>query len=270
MKPTSKSEGSSEMKQRGSPAAKRRPLGSEIVSLPRALSKLGFCSRSQAELLIREGKVRVNGQLARFATQRVHLLDDQITVQNAKVAAPDHVYLMLSKPRGLITTVSDERGRATVFKCFEGANLPRVVPVGRLDQASEGLLLFTNDTKWANEMTSPTAHLPKIYHVQVAGIPTEAQVNQFRSGVESEGEVLRCSEIKIIRHGEKNSWLELTLHEGKNRHIRRMLAGLGIEVLRLIRIAVGPLKLGDLPKGQFRKLTETEVRALTPINQGLS
>jgi 23S rRNA pseudouridine2605 synthase len=187
---------------------------------------LGFCSRSRAELLIKQGKVRVNGQVVRLASRRVHLTRDKITVEDTKPALSAFVYVMLNKPRGLVTTTADERGRATVYECFAGATLPRIVPVGRLDQASEGLLLFTNDTKWADAITSPATHLPKVYHVQVNPIPSEAQVAECLKGVEEGGETLRCSGIKIIRTGERNAWLEVTLHEGKNRHIRRMLAAL--------------------------------------------
>jgi 23S rRNA pseudouridine2605 synthase len=240
-------------------------LTKDVVSLPRALSKLGFCSRSQAEILIKEGKVRINGQIVRLASRRVHLTRDKITVDNAKPSAPDFVYLMLNKPRGLVTTASDDRGRATVYECFPGAELPRVIPVGRLDQASEGLLLFTNNTKWADAITAPTSHLPKVYHVQVNPIPTDAQLTSCRQGVPDAKETLRCSEIKIIRSGEKNAWLEVVLTEGKNRHIRRMLGALGIEVMRLIRIRIGTITLGGLPKGTYRFLTLAEAGALAPL-----
>jgi len=242
-------------------------LTKDVVSLPRALSKLGFCSRSQAEVLIQKGQVRINGQIVRLASRRVHLTRDEITVDNAKASAPVLVYLMLNKPRGLVTTASDERGRATVYECFPGAKLPHVVPVGRLDQASEGLLLFTNDTIWADAITAPTSHLAKVYHVQVNPIPTDAQLASCRQGVQDPDETLRCSEIRIIRSGQKNAWLEVVLAEGKNRQIRRMLDALGIEVMRLIRIRIGAINLGNLAKGEYRFLTLAEAEALAPVSR---
>ncbi len=184
-------------------------------------------------------------------------------VEQQEVKRADFVYLLLNKPRGLVVTASDEAGRPTVFQCLEGARLPRLVPVGRLDQASEGLLLLTNDTQWANAITAPESHLPKIYHVQVHPMPDSNQLAACLSGIESEGENLRCTGIRVLRSGEKNAWLEIVLEEGRNRHVRRMLAGLQIEVLRLIRIAIGPLQLGNLPKGKFRLLPQNEARQVT-------
>jgi 23S rRNA pseudouridine2605 synthase len=234
-----------------------------IVSLPRALSKLGFCSRSRAEELIHAGKVRVNGSIIRTPAQRIHLETDRVEVERTKVEKHGAVYLMLNKPRGLITTTADEKGRATVFHCLEGAGLPRVFPVGRLDQASEGLLLFTNDNAWANRITSPDTHIPKTYHVQVNGIPAPDQINTCLQGVRAEdGELLKCSNIQILRQGERNCWVEIILEEGRTRHIRRMLGALDFEVLRLMRIRVGQLDLGDLAKGKFRLLSPAEVKSL--------
>jgi 23S rRNA pseudouridine2605 synthase len=235
-----------------------------IVSLPRALSKLGFCSRSKAEELIRLGKVRVNGAIVRAPARRVDLEGDTVAVEGDKVEKVAQVYLMLNKPRGLVTTTSDEKGRPTVFQCFEGAELPRVLPVGRLDQASEGLLLFTNDNGWANQITSPQAQLPKTYHVQVRRTPTAEEMSACRNGVRAaDGEVLGCSSVQQIRSGGRTCWLEIILQEGRNRHIRRMLAALGLEVLRLVRIQIGSIHLGDLPKGKFRFLNASEVYGQT-------
>lgn len=234
------------------------------TGLARALSKLGFCSRAQAWDLIKTGRVRVNGRVARDAMLRVDLQRDRIEADGRQIKVSAKVYLMLNKPRGLVTTASDERGRATVFDCFAAQrDLPRIFPVGRLDMASEGLLLFTNDTEWAARIARPESHLDKIYHVQVNCLADENLVRRLQAGVESGGEFLSAKRAAVLRLGGKNSWLEIVLDEGKNRHIRRLLEALDVEVRRLIRIAVGPLQLGGLARGAFRRLTEEEVRGLS-------
>ena len=136
-----------------------------------------------------------------------------------------------------------------------------MTPVGRLDKASEGLLLFTNDTAWASRITDPASHLEKVYHVQINCLASSALVQRLLQGVSPEGELLNARGVRILRQGEKNSWLEIVLDEGKNRHIRRLIEAIGQTVLRLVRVAIGPLTLGDLPKGQVRFLTEKEVRS---------
>ncbi len=230
--------------------------------MARALSKLGYCSRSKAAELIRAGHVLVNERVQRDPEFPVRLGRDRIKVSGSSICGAAKVYLMLNKPRGLVTTVSDEQGRATVFSCLVQANLPFVTPVGRLDKASEGLLLFTNDTAWSAALTDPASGVPKTYHVQVNCQADGALLRRATEGVMSEGQHLKVSRAHILRHGEKNSWLEFTLLEGRNRHIRRLLDALGISVLRLIRVAIGPLALGDLPKGQFRFLSGQEIDAL--------
>jgi 23S rRNA pseudouridine2605 synthase len=143
-----------------------------------------------------------------------------------------------------------------------------LAPVGRLDKASEGLLLFTNDSEWNARVTDPATHLDKTYHAQIATIANPSLLESLERGVETErGEILRCKRVSLLRQGEKNSWLELVLDEGKNRHIRRMFDALGIEVLRLIRVAIGPLQLGDLAKSAHRPLTPVE---LTALNRAMS
>lgn len=234
------------------------------TGLARALSKLGYCSRSQAIELIRAGNVQVNGRLRRDPEFPVRLGSDVIDIQGAAIEAARHVYLMLNKPRGMVTTTRDEKGRETVFACFEGEqDLPaHLVPVGRLDKASEGLLLFTNDNAWAAAITDPATHLDKTYHVQIKGQVDEACLARLQHGVMDEGERLTAKAIRTIRAGTKTCWLEIILDEGRNRQIRRLLGTFDLEVLRLIRIAIGTLTLGDLPKGQWRELTEEEVVAL--------
>ena len=177
-------------------------------------------------------------------------------------AAPTH--LALNKPRGLVTTASDERGRDTVYRCFDGAGLPWIAPVGRLDKASEGLLLFSNDPAWAARITDPATGPDKTYHVQVDTIPDAALLAAFVAGVEAgEGEgLLRAKSAALLREGTRNAWLEVVLDEGRNRHVRRLLEAFGIGVLRLVRTAIGDVGLGDLAKGAWRPLTPAEIHRL--------
>jgi 23S rRNA pseudouridine2605 synthase len=232
------------------------------VSLARALSKLGVCSRAQAEALVAEGRVRVDGVVRREPSFRVDPGRAAIDVDGRRVAARRPVYLALNKPRGLVTTRDDPRGRETVYACLAGAELPFVSPVGRLDRASEGLLLFTNDTRWAARLLDPASGVEKVYHVQIDRAPEDALLARLTEGVDDAGERLAALRASVLRTGGRTGWLEVVLDEGRNRHIRRLLAALGVEVLRLVRVAVGPLPLGDLSKGAWRHLTPEEVRAL--------
>jgi 23S rRNA pseudouridine2605 synthase len=231
------------------------------VGLARALSKLGLSSRSRAVQLIREGKVHLNGSLVKNPEAPVRLGKDRIEVAGKQIFTAEKLYLMLNKPRGVVTTASDEKGRETVYSFFP-KNLPWIAPVGRLDQASEGLLLFTNDSEWAARITDPASHLDKTYHVQIASVADDRLLQALRYGVASEGELLTAKRAAPLRSGNENSWLEIVLDEGKNRQIRRMLDALGIEVLRLIRVAIGPVQLGSLPKGAHRPLTSEEKSSL--------
>jgi 23S rRNA pseudouridine2605 synthase len=176
---------------------------------------------------------------------------------------------MMNKPRGLITTATDEKGRATVYNILsggsgEGSSVHAwVAPIGRLDKASEGLLLLTNDSEWGARISAPETHLDKTYHVQVAAVVDEESIQTLMAGVKDKnGEVLSASHARLLRSGQKNCWLEIMLDEGKNRQIRRMIGTMNIEVLRLIRVAIGPLQLGKLSKGESRALTAEEKRQL--------
>ena len=183
-------------------------------------------------------------------------------VDGQPLATAARIYLMLNKPRGVVTTASDEKGRQTVYAFLDSA-LPSVVPVGRLDKASEGLLLLTNDSEWAAQVQAPASHLNKTYHVQIDWVADAALLESISQGVRTEaGEFLRVSSVRILRGGKRNTWLEIVLDQGRNRHIRRMLASLGVEVLRLVRVAIGPLPLGELPKGSVRALTREEKQAI--------
>ena len=240
---------------------------SRRVGLSRALSKLGYCSRSDASDLIQAGRVRLNGGICRNPEAPVRLEKDRIEVDGRPVATAVKVYVMFNKPRGTVTTASDEKGRQTVYAFLgpESAlrDLPWVAPVGRLDKASEGLLLLTNDSEWAARVLAPETHLDKTYHVQIGTIADVTLLESLARGVKTKvGDFLRVRTVRILRIGERNSWLEIVLDEGKNRHIRRMLEHLEVNVLRLVRVAIGPLLLGQLSQGKGRSLTMEEKRAI--------
>jgi len=247
--------------QKGADRAGRR------VGLARALSKLGFCSRSAANDLIRAGRVRLNGSSPRSAEVPVRLGRDRIEVDGVRIEASRKAYWMLNKPKGLVTSADDERERETVYSKLP-AGLPWMGPVGRLDKASEGLLLFSNDSEWAARITAPESHLDKTYHVQIAAVADETLPWKLDNGVRSDGELLRAKSARLLRSGDKNSWIEVVLDEGKYRQIRRMLEGSGLDVLRLIRVAIGPLLLGSLRKGEARELTSSEKAALDRALEG--
>lgn len=238
------------------------------AGLARALSKLGFCSRSRAISLVVEGRVGVNGEIRRDPGFPVNVARDRLEVDGHGICATAKVYLMLNKPRGLVTTHSDERGRRTVFECLP-PDLPLVAPVGRLDQASEGLLLFTNDTAWSALITDPDNRVEKTYHVQVDRIIDLSLVRGMMAGVHHGADFLAAKRVRLLRQGTRNCWVEVILDEGKNRHIRRLFEAREINVLRLVRVAVGSLQLGSLPKGGFRFLNDEEVRQMrrSSLNQ---
>ncbi len=232
------------------------------MGLARALSKLGYCSRSRAAELLAAGRVKWNGTVRRDPETPVRIGKDRIEIDGQPVERSSKIYLALNKPRGVLTTASDEKGRATVY-AYLPEGLPWIAPVGRLDKASEGLLLLTNDSEWAARITAPETHLDKTYHVQISAIADEKLLQSLRNGIgASAGEFLRMKSVRLLRQGERHSWLEIVLDEGKNRHIRRMLEELKIEVLRLVRVAIGTLTLGALPKGATRPLEQEEKQAL--------
>ena len=236
------------------------------VGLARALSKLGYCSRSHASELIRAGQVTLNGAVRRDPETPVQVAVDRIQVAAQRVAAQEKVYFLLNKPRGIVTSAADEKGRETVY-AFLPPRTPWLAPVGRLDKASEGLLLLTNDSEWAARILEPETHLDKIYHVQIAAsgdaLAGGQLMDRLARGFEDRaGDFLSAKRASILRQGKRNAWLEIVLDSGKNRHIRRMFEHFRIEVLRLIRIAIGGVVLGDLRKGSVRPLAPREKQLL--------
>lgn len=225
--------------------------------LARVISKRGYCSRSQAAELVRAGRVQVN-ERTEYDPEAPTRSDDRICIDGREIAVAAAAWIMLNKPRGYVTTASDERGRDTVYALIDSAGLRWLAPVGRLDKASEGLLLFTNDSAAAARLTAPERHVDKTYHVQIDRLPDADLLARLRDGVDDAGERLAAKSVSLLRAGEKNAWLQIVLDEGRNRHIRRLLAAQGINVLRLVRIAIGALELGDLPKGRWRALSAAE------------
>lgn len=229
--------------------------------LQKILSQAGVTSRRQAEKLIVEGRVTVNGTAVTELGSKADLLKDHIKVDGRLVRPPKHLlYIALYKPDNTVTTVSDPQGRTTVMELLHGVK-ERVYPVGRLDYHSEGLLLLTNDGELANSIMSAATHLPKTYVVKVNGILTPDQEQKFREGVPLSGQRTKPAGLKMIRNAE-NPWYEVRLFEGRNHQIRLMFKHFGLLVEKLRRVRVGPVELGPLKPGQFRHLTAEETDKL--------
>jgi 23S rRNA pseudouridine2605 synthase len=246
-------------------AKPRRPSSASKVprhGVARVISKLGLGSRTQAAEWVREGRIRVNGRVVHDPEISVRQGLDRIDIDGREAVPAKQAVLMLNKPRGLVTTAKDEQGRATVYGCLAEAGLPGLAPIGRLDKASEGLLLFSNDPAWAARITDPDGGPPKTYHVQIDRLPEAAFMKDLEHGVLVAGRRLAVRSARTLRTGEKNAWLEIVLDEGRNRHIRRLLEAFGVSVVRLVRVAIGPLSLGTLAKGQWRMLTQKEIDSL--------
>lgn len=238
-----------------------------VMRLQKYLAECGVASRRKSEELIESGKVKVNGRVAQIG-DKVNPKRDDITVSGKKIVrTKKYTYIMLHKPRGFITTMSDEMDRKCVAMLVK--DVPgRVYPVGRLDRESEGLLLMTNDGEFANAMTHPTKHVPKTYRVTVRPSITEEQITKLATGIVIDGRMTAPADVRVIQREEGRVVVEIILYEGRNRQIRKMCEELGLEVARLKRTAVGSIKLGMLPQGKWRELTEDEVHKLT-TNAGL-
>lgn len=231
------------------------------VRLQKYLAECGVASRRKSEELIEQGKVKVNGNKASIG-DKINPKRDTVTVNGKKIIKQKNcTYILLHKPRGFITTMSDEMDRKCVAELIK--DVPgRVYPVGRLDRDSEGMLLFTNDGEFANAMTHPTRHVPKTYRVTVRPTITEEQITKLTTGVMVDDRMTAPAEVRVITKQEGRVVLEIILYEGRNRQIRKMCEEVGLEVARLKRTAIGSIKLGMLKQGAYRELTEDEVRKL--------
>jgi 23S rRNA pseudouridine2605 synthase len=233
------------------------------VALARALSKLGYSSRKQAYELIRNGKVHVNG---RVATDPALLVTPELTrieVDGVEAERGPWICIALNKPRKVVTTRSDPEGRTTVYDLIADVGA-RVVPVGRLDLASTGLLLMTNDTQLADWLTDPRHGIVRRYVVTVRGELSDAAAQSLIRGIVDSGETLHATKIAILKRSKRETHILVELTEGKNRELRRMFKSLGHEVTRLKRVAFGGLELGDLAPGKWRTVSEQEMRAAFP------
>ena len=226
------------------------------------LAHAGVASRRGVDALIRDGKITVNGKVVTELGLRIDPGKDSVKVSGRRVPlrAEPHVYFMLNKPRGVVSTVSDPQGRRTVRELLKQIK-QRLFPVGRLDYASEGLLLMTNDGDLARDLTHPSTHVPKGYRVKVRGRPDEKALQRLREGVFVDGKKTAPCEVRIEKRGE-HSWLRMTLFEGRNQQIRKMMLAIRHPVLKLKRVSIGGLGLGDLETGQYRPLTPREVERL--------
>lgn len=231
------------------------------IRLQKALSEYGIMSRRAAESLIDQGRIKVNGKVA-LPGVKIDPETDTVEIdgKSVELSKGKYVYIMLNKPRGYITSLSDERGRKTVLDLLEGVS-ERVYPVGRLDYASEGLLLLTNDGDFANKLMHPSFEKSKTYIVTVKGNAAGAE-KELSEPMEIDGYMISKPEATLLRAGENKTVFKITIHEGRNRQIRKMCAHLGLTVLKLKRTEIGPLSLGDLGTGRWRYLTEDEVHSL--------
>lgn len=236
---------------------KKRPL----KTLDRVLSKAGVGSRVEAAQWVRAGRVRVNGRLVRDTDHWVDMERDEVRLDGRPLQVRERVYLLLYKPAGYLTTYRDPQGRPTVYDLLEDVGT-FVSPVGRLDLDTSGLLLMTNDSQFAEWITNPDSHVPKTYLVKASGLLTEGQLQQLRDGVMLSDGPTRPAEIVRVRDSARYTHLEITLTEGRNRQVRRMVEALGLEVLKLVRVQIGSLRIGTLPIGQWRLLTAAEKQSL--------
>lgn len=231
------------------------------IRLQKFLSEAGVASRRKAEEMINNGMVKVNGAVAHVGDS-VDPKKDTVLVKGKKVIKQGNMrYILLNKPRGYVTTTDDDLGRKCVLELVKDVK-ERIYPVGRLDRVSEGALILTNDGAFANAMMHPSKHVPKTYRVTVRPEPTSEQVDILSTGVELDGRLTAPADVYVISKEEGRAVLEIVLYEGRNRQIRRMCEALNLEVARLRRVAVGPIKLGMLQTGQWRDLTPDEVAVL--------
>lgn len=232
--------------------------------MERVLSKAGLGSRTTVRSWIGAGRVRVNGRVVRMADHWVDPERDKVALDRKPVRAGQKIYLLLYKPKGYLTTYKDPQGRPTVYDLIADVGT-WVFPVGRLDRDTTGLLVMTNDTQFAERLTNPHHKIPKTYQVKSSTLLSQEQLEQLRRGVQLSDGPTRPAGVRRLRDSAKYSFVEVTIAEGRNRQVRRMFEAIGSKVLKLVRIAIGPVRIGQLPIGGYRPLTAAEVRALMAV-----
>lgn len=233
----------------------------ELIRLQKFMADCGVASRRKSEELIAAGKVKVNGMVASIG-DKIDPKKDTVSVSGRKITqSKNYVYIMLHKPRGYVTTMSDEMDRKCVAELVKDVGL-RIYPIGRLDRDSEGLLLFTNDGEFANALTHPSRHIAKTYRVSVKPAINEDQLTVLTSSMMIDGRKTLPADVRVINKDSDKSTLEIILYEGRNRQIRRLCEEAGLETARLKRLAIGQLTLGNLKVGEYRHLTHDEVALL--------
>ena len=233
----------------------------QLKTLDRVLSKAGLGSRTEARKWIAAGRVKVNGKTIQSPDHWVDFARDKVTLDNRPIQRSGNIYLLLYKPTGYITTFKDPQGRPTVYDLIREAGR-WVVPVGRLDQDTSGLLLLTSDTQFAERVTNPDYKVPKTYLVKASTLLSEDQLQQLRGGVVLSDGRTQPAHVKRVRDSAKYSFIEITIREGRNRQVRRMIEAVGSKVLKLVRTQIGGLRIGDLPIGKYRELTRAEIESL--------
>jgi pseudouridine synthase len=242
------------------------PPQRKLKTLDRVLSKAGIGSRTEARQWIAAGRVAINGKVTRSPETWVDIDRARVTLDGRPLRAPKKIYLLLYKPKGYLTTYKDPEGRATVYDLLTGDDAPGewLFPVGRLDQDTSGLLIMTNDTDFGDYITSPESKVPKTYLVKSSVLLTDDQLDRLRSGIELSDGPTRPAIVNRIRDSARYTFFEITITEGRNRQVRRMVEALGAKVLKLVRTRIGPVEIGDLPIGRWRELTATERKRLRP------
>lgn len=240
-------------------------MNDDTIRLDKFLANQGICSRRNIKQLLKENSLTVNGQRVRESGTRLRPTKDDIRLNGNKIKPPKLVYYLVNKPKGIVSTTADEFGRKNITSLVPATE--RIYPVGRLDKDTTGLILLTNDGEFTNLLTHPRYHVYKVYRLKIEGKATKEQIHAFRSGVLLEDGITAPAKANVIKESNDFSIIEVTLHEGKNRQIRRMCESVGMKLFELKRIQFGPIGMHGIPEGKYRELTDREISLLRDTAQ---